>query len=56
MSHTTPLDTLPFPVMCTYCDEGPFNNVIEVDEHITEDHLSECVWDFALNHMKGQND
>ena len=48
---TTPLDELPFPVNCDYCDEGPFKNACEVDEHITENHLSEAVWSFAYEHM-----
>lgn len=50
----TPMDELSFPVRCTYadCDEGPFKNADEVDEHITESHLAEAVWDFAFEHMK----
>lgn len=49
-----PLEQLPFPVMCTYeeCGEGPFLNGIEVDEHITEEHLCETVWSFAFDNMK----
>ena len=44
---TTPLDELNFPVTCTYCEEGPFANADEVNEHITKEHLPEAVWSFA---------
>ena len=47
-----PLENLPFPVLCAYCGAGPFDNAIEVDEHITEDHITEAVWDFASDQMK----
>lgn len=50
----TPLDELSFPVWCEYCEAGPFVNGNEVDEHITEEHLPECVWGFAADHMKGK--
>jgi hypothetical protein len=47
----TPLDELPFPVICASCGAGPFNDAIAVDEHITEEHLPEAVWAFAYDHM-----
>jgi hypothetical protein len=49
-----PLDNLPFPVRCTYpgCDCGLFRTAIEVDEHITEEHLPEAVWTFAEQNMR----
>ncbi len=49
-----PLDQLAFPVYCGYpdCDAGPFNNGIAVDEHISEDHLTEAVWLFAIENME----
>ena len=50
---STPLDDLPFPVVCEYCDAGPFNSAVEVDEHITADHLPEAVWGFAADNMHG---
>lgn len=48
-----PLDELPFPVYCVYpeCRGGPFANGIEVDEHITEEHLAESIWTFAAENM-----
>ena len=51
---STPLDELDFPVFCSYpdCAAEPFNTAIEADEHITECHLPEAVWDFAVEHMK----
>lgn len=51
----SPLEDLPFPVMCGYpdCDSGPFHNAIEVDEHITQEHLTEAVWTFAVENMIG---
>ena len=54
MSKTgrTPLDDLPFPVVCEYCGDGPFSNAIEVDEHISESHLPEAVWGFAADQMR----
>jgi hypothetical protein len=52
MPTVSPLDELPFPVFCTYCDDGPFVDAIQVDEHITEDHLTEAVWNFAQDFMK----
>jgi hypothetical protein len=55
MSNKTPLDELPFPVTCEYCEAGPFANANEVDEHITEEHLPEAVWLFAEEHMKGKS-
>lgn len=50
----TPLDSLAFPVCCTYpgCEAGPFRSGEEVDEHITDNHLPEAVWDFAMENMK----
>lgn len=52
---TTPLDKLPFPVTCNYadCGAGPFKDAVEVDEHVSEEHLPEAVWDFAYENMKG---
>lgn len=52
----TPLEALPFPVLCGYpdCGAGPFNNGDEVDEHISEEHLPEAVWTFAEENMRGQ--
>jgi hypothetical protein len=54
----TPLDSLPFPVVCSYpdCDAGPLNNGIEVDEHITAEHLQESVWTFAQENMRSHRD
>jgi hypothetical protein len=48
------LEALPFPVRCSYpqCDQGPFHNAIEVDEHITAEHLAEAVWTFAYENMR----
>ena len=48
-----PLYELEFPVYCASCKQGPFQNEIEVDEHITEEHLPEAIWDFACANMKG---
>jgi hypothetical protein len=50
---TNPLDDLPFPVSCQYpgCGDGPFLNGLQVDEHVTEVHLAEAVWTFALEQM-----
>lgn len=45
-----PLHQLSFPVSCR-CGDGPFANAIEVDEHITADHLPEAVWDYAHDNM-----
>lgn len=52
-----PLDALPFPVKCQYpgCDAGPFVNGDEVDEHISEEHLTEAVWLFATENMREVN-
>lgn len=47
----TPLAHLPFPVTCKYCGTGLFYNAIEVDEHISEEHLPEAVWMFAVDNM-----
>jgi len=48
----TPLDELPFPVICEYCEDGPFKNAEQVDEHITAEHLPEAIWGFAADNMK----
>jgi hypothetical protein len=50
-----PLEALNFPVVCTYpgCESGLLHNAIEVDEHISEEHLLEAVWTFAHEHMEG---
>jgi hypothetical protein len=52
------MDNLPFPVICSYpdCGAGPFVNAIEVDEHITEEHLMEAVWTFAEEQMRSVKD
>lgn len=46
-----PLGELTFPVYCRTCKAGPFFDGDQVDEHITEDHLAEAVWDFAHDNM-----
>lgn len=53
-----PLDELPFPVMCRYpgCGEGPFTDGVQVDEHISENHLPEAVWTFAVQQMRGHDE
>ena len=52
-----PLDALSFPVICCYpgCGEGPFVDAIQVDEHITENHLLEAVWSFAIEQMRSES-
>lgn len=45
----TPLEQLDYPRRCNACGDGPFLTAIELDEHITEDHISEAVWSFALD-------
>ena len=54
MTDLTPLADLPFPVKCCYadCEGGPFNNAVEVDEHITEEHLPQAIWSFAEDFTK----
>lgn len=49
-----PLDDLVFPVRCNYpgCDSGLLHSGIEVDEHITQEHLPEAVWAFAFEQME----
>lgn len=50
---SNPLDTLEFPVSCEYAGCGAvLNSGIEVDEHISEEHLCEAVWVFAMWNMK----
>lgn len=53
-SQSNPLDGLNFPVSCAYpgCGEGPFSNSMQVDEHITESHLPQAIWTFALEQMR----
>ena len=53
----TPLDELNFPVRCTYpdCSAGPFVTGDQVDEHITEEHLPEAVWNFADDFIKSDD-
>ncbi len=48
-----PFNELQFPVVCSYpgCEAGPFLTAVEVDEHITEEHLPEAIWTFALEQM-----
>jgi len=55
--QATPLDELPFPVTCTYpgCGAGLFYSGIEVDEHISEEHLPQAVWAFAAEHMRKES-
>lgn len=52
-----PLDELPFPVRCHYpgCDSIPLHNAVEVDELITEEHLPQAIWTFALEQMRDVN-
>lgn len=50
---STPLDNLPFPVTCKYPGCGVvLESAIEVDEHITEEHLPEAIWNFADDNMR----
>jgi hypothetical protein len=51
----SPLEKLMYPRCCTYpgCEEiSLFKNAVELDEHITEQHLSEAVWNFAVEHSE----
>jgi hypothetical protein len=43
-----------YPVRCTYpdCDSGRLDSAIELDEHITEEHLAEAVWTFARDNAR----
>lgn len=52
-----PLDVLPYPVLCRYpgCGAGPFETPVAVDEHITEEHLPQAIWTFALEQMRNVN-
>ena len=52
-----PLEGLPFPVICIYPQCGALlANAVEVDEHITEEHLPESIWTFAENNMRAIRD
>jgi len=48
-----PIEKLDYPVKCGYtgCGEGPFYSAEQVDEHITENHLPEAIWTFAIENM-----